>query len=131
MTTEFGLSAVVGRFKIRAVDRPPVWPFLRDAVLEVSPSGDASAALVRVFTTGGALLRSYPARLHAGRLRLPGIEGHGCQYDLLLSTRLDEVSRPLLAGRFERSDGSTAGPAAFDGGWIADVVDRPATWHAA
>ncbi len=131
MNVDPGVSVVVGRFEIRSATHPPVWPFLRAVVIEARASGAAGGALVRVFTAGGALLRSYAGRIQGGHLRVTGVEGHGQMYDLCLTTALDEASRHVLIGSFAPAAGMAAGPAVFEGGWIADVVVDVAASHAA
>jgi hypothetical protein len=115
MSTEGRLTPPAGRYSIRSVTRPAVWPFWPGMLVAI-PAADADGAvLVRVSTPGGALLRSFAARRQGLAVVVSGIEVDGCACDLRLSTRGGPDGGLELIGDWVRAGGQGA-PIP---GWIA------------
>ncbi len=122
---------LLGRFRICAVDHAPVWPFLRDAVVEVRSAGPAGV-LVRVSTAGGALLRSFAGHDDAQGLRVTGLEARGQNCALRLRVARDgSASDALLVGSFEPDHAAANGTPDVGGGWSARMLAELAAPHAA
>lgn len=128
MSTNPCVVAVLGRFSIRSLTRPAVWPFVRFMRLEISPSEGPGCVLVRVSTAGGAVLRSFRGQVEADSLRVRGLEADGRPYELRLSAAVDDDGRRVLVGDWLPVGGGAAVP---EGGFVADSVAGMAATHAA
>lgn len=115
------LTEYLGRWAIRAAARPPVWPFLRDALIDIRPAAAEGRAFLSVRTAGGALLRSYTLAWHATRdgIALSVLEYNGRAYVLTLTLTHAGDGRSVLAGAWT-SVGSAGVASTGEGGWEAE-----------
>lgn len=126
------LSEYVGRWAIRAAARPPVWPFLRDALIDIRPAAAEGRAFLSVRTAGGALLRSYTLAWHAtgDGIALSVLEYNGRAYLLALTLSRAGDGRSVLAGAWT-SVGAADMAATGEGGWEAEKPAQAAESAAA